>query len=1167
MTLELDRTALDHFGRLLSPLSAIGDAESLEALLHRLGWNLQALDTDPADWVQGAQAVDGVLAALQSLIEQDEIEIADLAGVLTEMAFAAKEVAQLVSSLDAAPGVSDAALTHLSEDLVGFLVDQYLASTWPKLSVSLELLGLLKRKTAAALQRGDGRELRSEVERRVFDESALGEALHDPLRYLRATFLLDPQGGRRAALAVADLVGPLLAQALVDAGAAASYGGAPRDGRPALSASEAAAAAHLLVTDFVIAPETAAAPMRVVIGLRDSTSHPGEIVILLGVGGQVTVALPTPTGQLTFDAATPGAPVLISPYGIELAAGGVASFHIGVGFETNPATVPALRFGHPQGLRLEIGGIAARLALDAGPQPDVSGSVDLKQLVLAIQGGDGDGFLAKVLPRDPILLTADLGVDLGLRAGVRFRASGMLEKRFTLDIAFGPVQLQALLVRLDIDAAGLRLHLAATVGLALGPLKAVVEDLGLEAHFRAAAPAGNGAAAGSLGPYDLTVGFKPPSGAGLSVKAGPVTGAGHLFFDPENEQYAGVLELSFKAISVTAIALITTRLPDASGAPGATKQGFSLLVIIAIELPPIQLGYGFTLNGVGGLLGVNRSMQIEPLRSGVRDGSVNSILFPKDVVARAPQIIAQLKAIFPPAEGRYVFGPMVKIGWGPNAILELEAALVLELMSPIRLVVLGRIQAALPDKEDPVLKLRLDIVGVVDFDKGEVSVDASLVDSRLVVFVLTGDMALRIGWGASKQFALAAGGFHPQFQPPPGFPSLRRLAIALADSDNPRLRLETYLALTANTVQVGALLDVYAKAETFVGTFSVSAKMGFDALVQFQPFELRASLGAQVDIERDGESFLHAALFAELTGPTPWHLVGYAEFDFLGRHRIDVDATVGQAAEPPVPRVSAAEVLTRLVEAFEREDAWAALPPAAADRVVGIADGGGAGGVVVHPLGALGARQRVLPLGMVLDRFGSAVLAPTVFSLDGFRIGAGARLAPSSVLESDFAPGQFKSLSDDERVARPAFESMRAGGTVPVPSFRLPADLPGGVTFDGGWRESVVDVEPATGHRARSPVRRRGREAARVKRRMPGALAQTLTSAGAAGDAPTRADGAVRFRGPELPIGVRAERYVASDPDTLAPLPGAAPSSRAEVDDRLVRHRGPAQAALSHEVA
>ena len=85
-------------------------------------------------------------------------------------------------------------------------------------------------------------------------------------------------------------------------------------------------------------------------------------------------------------------------------------------------------------------------------------------------------------------------------------------------------------------------------------------------------------------------------------------------------------------------------------------------------------------------------------------------------------------------------------------------------------MILGRIQVALPDKKDPVLNLRLDIVGVIDFDRGEISVDASLVDSRWSCSSLTGDMAVRVGWGATKMFVVAAGGFHPKFQPPAGLP-------------------------------------------------------------------------------------------------------------------------------------------------------------------------------------------------------------------------------------------------------------------------------------------------------------------------------------------------------------------------------------------------------------
>ena len=51
--------------------------------------------------------------------------------------------------------------------------------------------------------------------------------------------------------------------------------------------------------------------------------------------------------------------------------------------------------------------------------------------------------------------------------------------------------------------------------------------------------------------------------------------------------------------------------------------------------PGIQLGFGFTLLAVGGLLGLNRSMLFQPLMDGIRTDSIESIMFPRDVVANA----------------------------------------------------------------------------------------------------------------------------------------------------------------------------------------------------------------------------------------------------------------------------------------------------------------------------------------------------------------------------------------------------------------------------------------------------------------------------------------------------------------------------------------------------
>ena len=62
-------------------------------------------------------------------------------------------------------------------------------------------------------------------------------------------------------------------------------------------------------------------------------------------------------------------------------------------------------------------------------------------------------------------------------------------------------------------------------------------------------------------------------------------------------------------------------------------------------------GFGFTLLAVGGIIGLNRTMNLDALLQGVRTGGINSVMFPKDVIANAPRIISDLRAFFPPRGG------------------------------------------------------------------------------------------------------------------------------------------------------------------------------------------------------------------------------------------------------------------------------------------------------------------------------------------------------------------------------------------------------------------------------------------------------------------------------------------------------------------------------------
>ena len=234
----------------------------------------------------------------------------------------------------------------------------------------------------------------------------------------------------------------------------------------------------------------------------------------------------------------------------------------------------------------------ARIALGASISnagPDVLTEILLKEGLLSVGTGSADGFLAKMLPEGGLQLPVDLHLTWSKSGGLRFEGGTGLKIRSTKHREIGPLKIEMIEVSVTLGTTGLKTTGALDLGLKIGPLSATVAEMGARADIAFTA--------GNLGPADLTLGFKPPSGAGFSIKSGPVTGGGFVFFDPDNEQYAGILQLSIQTINITVIGLLTTKLPDPSGAPGATKKGFSLLLIVAVEFPPIQLGYGFALIG------------------------------------------------------------------------------------------------------------------------------------------------------------------------------------------------------------------------------------------------------------------------------------------------------------------------------------------------------------------------------------------------------------------------------------------------------------------------------------------------------------------------------------------------------------------------------------------
>ena len=640
----------------------------------------------------------------------------------------------------------------------------------------------------------------------------------------------------------------------------------------------------------------------------------------------------------------------------------------------------------------------------------------LEEGKIVIKPANPDGFLAKILPEDGFTIDLDLLMGYSSEKGFYFDGSGGFEIKLPLHLNIGPISIDALTLSVKAGSSGLPIALGADVGVKLGPFSASVENMGIKANFTF--PPGN---TGNLGFANVDIDFKPPTGVGLAIDAGVVKGGGFLSFDYDKGRYTGIVQLSIKEmVNVTAIGLITTKNPDGS-------KGFSMLLMITAEFTPIQLGFGFTLNGVGGLVGVNRTMVLQALRDGVRTNALDNILFPSDPIANATQIISDMETVFPQQQGRYVFGLMAIIGWGTPTLISVELGLMLEVPNPVRLAILGVVKMVIPTEEAAILKLQVNFVGTIDFEAKYITFDASLYDSKLLIFTLEGDMALRIKWGSNSNFLFTVGGFHPDYTPPPlNLPALKRLSISLL-SGNPRLTITSYFAVTSNTLQFGAGVDFYFS----VKVAKVTGYLYFDALFQFNPFYFKISLNAGLSVYIFGAEVMTIQLQGILEGPTPWHITGRVKIKilFVINVNVSVETTWGESKNTSLPNI---DVLPKLREAIQNKANWitgAETNSVAGDNLVRIKTiTNTADNIIAHPNQSLSLSQKVVPLDVEIARFGTQKPADfTHYHLD-FKDAADVDI-PDSPLKEEFAPVSFFDINGSDKLKRPNFEKYNSGLT------------------------------------------------------------------------------------------------------------------------------------------
>ena len=511
---------------------------------------------------QGAGALAPTIQALMAARETG-----DDAGVATALGQLLAAIRELATSLnDLAADFTRATATlpqaadfkafaqTLVERLLGNALVHHLEMTHPFLRRLLTCLTVLETTTTTMTIDGDERT----VTRSRLHLDRIGQLLNDPLPVFQNAYGWGNAGFDGVALFtnVRELFDALNPIAAVD--------DADEDGP-----------IDLHVDDFLITPTKDVTPPGIEGRLFVDSAAPAELTL-----GQLTdgcrVVLRR-EGTLAADLALR----LLPNANLEARAGSNLAGRVTLAVVGDPENVdtPLRVLAVSDACRVEAkqlsAGLIAEVKYDAAANKgttDFRLEAKLSDGALLIDNSAFDGFLGTLLPANGLRVPINAAVTLSAGRGFTINGGAGLDATFPVNLVLGPVTVPSAHVLVNASGAGLSAEVSASFGVTLGPVTGVIDRVGLSATF---ALPGSG---GNLGPIDVSVGFKPPSGIGLSIDAhGVLTGGGFLFHDEAQGLYAGAMQLSLhEQITLKAFGLIATRMPDGS-------RGYSLIVFITAE--------------------------------------------------------------------------------------------------------------------------------------------------------------------------------------------------------------------------------------------------------------------------------------------------------------------------------------------------------------------------------------------------------------------------------------------------------------------------------------------------------------------------------------------------------------------------------------------------------
>ena len=638
---------------------------------------------------------------------------------------------------------------------------------------------------------------------------------------------------------------------------------------------------------------------------------------------------------------------------------------------------------------------------------DIGYSCELKKLLLALKLKDQNDFFKTILKDNIEIELEKLKLQYSLQNG--FEVENALHVRIPInsDIDLDVVKFKNITLDLGLDGNKLQSSVLTSFTADLSGVAITFTDMGLGVECELPFNGHKG--------FDFSPKFTYPNGIGISIDVEGVKGGGAIQWDEERERFFGGFELTVvEKFGAEAVLVFTT---------GKGTDPFSLMGALCVYFNPgVQLGMGFSLEGIGGSFGYNRMLCVDSLRDSVYDGTLESALFFKDVTKNVDKVLANIDKFYPIKIGQMYFGFLGKIAWG--TILKADFGLFIQAPNPVTIIIAGIVKVSVSESTDKLLVINACFMGGIQFDKG-IFFDASLYDSKIVGLELYGDMALRIYWGGeTKGFILTIGGFHPQYKPESGFnlPDLRRVGLKL-DYKIIKFSLEAYFAITSNTVQFGTSLDLRIGWDKF----GLTGYAKFNALFQFNPFKFIVDMAAGLAVKIGSKKICSIDLEFELGGPAPWHAKGKASFWFLFiKISIHFDQTWGK--KQVTSNRNNIDILPLFTKEFSEKNNWRIISSDLTDNMVSI---GKIDGFVLQPSDSLAFNQSAVPLGVddegkVIECYGEDnVNDYKKIEIEKILIGGAEQ--QFEVEKSSFAPSLTRRLEEKQKLSAKSFV-LRQGG-------------------------------------------------------------------------------------------------------------------------------------------